>query len=123
MKLNSLTADEKRVIIDKGTEAPFSGLYDQFFDSGVYVCKQCGAHLYKSDDKFDAKCGWPSFDAEIDSSVKRSVDLDGIRTEISCAKCGAHLGHVFEGEAFTDKNTRYCVNSISMMFIPKNSEN
>jgi len=118
MKYKKLTPDEERVIVNKGTEAPFTGKYDNFYEKGVYVCKRCGAPLYRSDDKFEANCGWPAFDDEIPGAVKRIPDPDGIRTEIECAKCGAHLGHVFTGEHFTAKNTRYCVNSISMDFIP-----
>ncbi|MDE1805122.1 MAG: peptide-methionine (R)-S-oxide reductase, partial [Candidatus Micrarchaeota archaeon] len=101
MKLRKLTKDEERVILHKGTEAPFSGEYEHNFRKGVYVCKQCGAELYRSEDKFDAQCGWPSFDQEIKGAVKRLPDPDGMRTEIECARCGAHLGHVFEGEGFT----------------------
>lgn len=112
-----LTKAEKHVIIDKGTELPFTGKYYSFNEKGTYVCKQCGAQLYRSSSKFDAGCGWPSFDDEIKGAVKRVPDADGRRTEIVCANCGAHLGHVFTGEHLTPKNTRHCVNSISMEFI------
>ena len=117
-----LTAEEKSVIVDKATEAPFTGKYFAFWEKGTYNCKRCGTPLYHSDSKFEGNCGWPSFDEEIPGAVERSPDPDGVRTEISCAKCGAHLGHVFAGERFTEKNTRHCVNSISMEFVPDKKE-
>ena len=117
MKYNELTQNEKYVIEQKGTEYPFSGIYNDFYEKGTYICKKCNAPLYKSDDKFKSGCGWPSFDDEIEGANKKVIDKDGRRIEILCAKCGAHLGHVFEGEGFTQKNTRHCVNSISLNFI------
>ena len=118
MELNKLTPKEERVILKKGTELPFSGEYEKFFEEGIYTCRQCGAHLYMSGNKFDAHCGWPSFDDAIPGAIKNEPDTDGLRTEISCKQCGAHLGHVFLNEGLTLKNTRYCVNSISIKFIP-----
>jgi peptide-methionine (R)-S-oxide reductase len=115
---NTLNTFEKYVILEKGTEQPWTGLYTDFKEKGIYVCKQCNAPLYRSNDKFDSHCGWPSFDDEIPGAVKRTLDADGQRTEITCVNCGAHLGHVFEGEELTSKNTRHCVNSVSIVFIP-----
>jgi peptide methionine sulfoxide reductase msrA/msrB len=116
---NDLTAEEAKVIISKATEYPFTGLYEKFNAKGTYLCKQCGNALFHSETKFDAACGWPSFDDEIEGAVKSVRDADGMRTEIVCASCGGHLGHVFTGEGFTPKNTRHCVNSISLDFVPQ----
>lgn len=122
MKKKELTDFEKRVIVNKDTEPPFSGKYENLFSKGTYTCRQCGSPLYKSESKFKSGCGWPSFDDEIEGAVKRLRDKDGVRTEIVCSKCGGHLGHVFEGEGFTPKNTRHCVNSVSLDFIPESEE-
>lgn len=117
-KYNKLTSEEERVILRKGTEIPFTGELLNNKQEGTYVCRQCEAPLYTSDAKFNSNCGWPSFDEEINENVTRVPDNDGRRTEIICTNCGGHLGHVFLGEGFTVKNTRHCVNSVSMKFIP-----
>lgn len=116
--MNTLTQDEEDVIVHRGTEAPFSGEYDDFFKDGTFICRRCNAPLFSSKSKFDAGCGWPSFDENFPDAVRRLTDDDGQRTEIRCTNCDAHLGHVFEGEELTGKDTRHCVNSLSIRFIP-----
>jgi len=122
MPYNKLTPPEEDIILGKGTEAPFSGEYDQFFEDGVFICRRCNAPLFSAEAKFDAGCGWPSFDENYPNAIKRVLDPDGERVEIQCSNCGAHLGHVFEGEKLTEKDTRHCVNSLSIKFIPKGKE-
>ena len=117
-----LTAAEERILVRKGTEPPFTGEFDDHFVPGTYSCRRCGAVLYRSDDKFDSGCGWPAFDDEVPGAVRRRPDPDGRRVEIECAQCGGHLGHVFDGERLTAKNTRHCVNSLSLTFTPRATE-
>ena len=123
VQFRELTSEEDRVIVRKGTEPPFTGEYDHFFEAGAYECRRCGAELYRSENKFNSGCGWPAFDDEVPGSVKRVPDPDGRRTEIVCARCGGHLGHVFEGERLTSRNTRHCVNSLSIRFVPTGQRN
>lgn len=119
MSYNKLTPEEEKVIVHKGTELPFTGEYDDFYEPGTYVCRRCNQPLFSSKSKFDAGCGWPAFDDSFPNAIKRLPDPDGMRTEIECAKCGAHLGHEFTGERLTARNTRECVNSLSIRFIPE----
>lgn len=121
MTKNTLTPEQEHVLVLKGTEAPFSGKYDNFYEKGTYICGWCNNPLYQSETKFDAGCGWPAFDDEIPGAVARHPEADG-RTEITCAQCGGHLGHVFNGEYLTDKNVRHCVNSLALQFIPEGQE-
>lgn len=118
-KYNALTPEEIYVIEQKGTERPFTGAYNDTYTPGMYLCKKCDAPLYSSEAKFKSGCGWPAFDDIVEGAVKRVPDADGRRVEIVCNNCEGHLGHVFEGERFTEKNTRHCVNSISLKFKPK----
>ena len=118
-KWKNLTSEEKKVIIDKGTEFPHTGIYNNHFDIGTYNCKQCDIPLFKSEDKFNSNCGWPSFDDEINNAIKKVIDKDGKRIEIICANCNGHLGHLFTNEIKKKKNKRYCVNSISIDFKKK----
>lgn len=118
-KMPPLTKEEHRILIDKGTESPYSGAYVTTTRKGTYICRACGSALYASEDKFASGCGWPSFDDAFPGAVRRVPDADGKRVEITCASCGGHLGHVFEGEGFTPKNTRHCVNSLSIVLLPE----
>lgn len=117
MKYNKLTPEEERIIVNKGTEFPFTGEYDNFYEPGTFICRRCNNPLFSSKAKFDAHCGWPAFDDSLPNSLKRLPDPDGIRTEIECANCNAHLGHEFIGEQLTEKNVRECVNSLSIKFV------
>lgn len=122
MSYNELTPEQEGVIVHKATEAPFTGEYDNFYEDGIFICRRCNAPLFSSKSKFDAGCGWPSFDESFPNAIERLPDPDGIRTEIQCTNCGGHLGHEFVGEGLTNKNTRDCINSLSIRFIPKGKE-
>jgi peptide-methionine (R)-S-oxide reductase len=122
MSYNRLTSQEEKVIINKATEAPFTGEYDNFYEDGTFICRRCNAPLFSSKNKFDAGCGWPSFDESFPNAIKRVPDPDGVRIEIECANCAGHLGHEFVGEGFTGKDTRDCVNSLSIRFVPKTKD-
>ncbi len=122
MSFNKLTSEESRVIEDKGTERPFSGEYDNFYKEGTYICRRCNNPLFDSKTKFDAGCGWPAFDENFDGALEQLPDANGSRTEIECGNCNAHLGHVFTGEKMTNRDTRHCVNSLSIQFIPKDEK-
>ncbi|MFL6474175.1 MAG: methionine-R-sulfoxide reductase [Nitrososphaera sp.] len=122
MSYNELTPEQERVMVHRATEAPFSGEYDNFYDEGTFICRRCNSPLFSSKSKFNAGCGWPSFDDSFPNAIKRVSDPDGMRTEIECKNCGAHLGHEFIGEGLTYKNTRNCVNSLSIHFIPNHKE-
>jgi len=119
MEYNQLTKDEEDVILNKGTEAPFTGEYDDHYVEGQYICRKCNLPLFSSEAKFDAHCGWPAFDDSYPNAIKKIIDgsFGMQRTEITCANCGAHLGHEFTGERFTKSNTRECVNSVSIKFV------
>lgn len=116
---NELNDAEAHVILRKGTERPYTGQYTDLSEQGTFICRQCNLPIFRSSDKFHSNCGWPSFDDDIHGAVRRAPDADGRRVAILCANCGGHLGHVFEGEGFTPKDTRHCVNSVSMLFVPE----
>lgn len=120
--MNKLTPEEEDIIVYKGTEKPFTGEYDDFYEDGTFICRRCNAPLFSSKSKFDADCGWPAFDKNFPEAIRRVTDPDGERTEIQCENCHAHLGHVFEGEQMTETNTRHCVNSVSIRFIPEGKD-
>jgi peptide-methionine (R)-S-oxide reductase len=122
MNYNKLTREQERVIIYKATEPPFTGEYDDFYEDGTFICRRCNAPLFSSESKFNAGCGWPSFDETLPNAIRHIPDPDGVRTEIECTNCGGHLGHEFLGEGLTDKNARECVNSLSIYFVPKSKE-